>query len=113
MAVSTVSYRLRAGEITPALSTCGGGVPDYFYIQTFGAEKIVTDFDDAKITILASDDMQGQKPGNIEDPDYIATTYFSASYAGRPLRTTDGDLVFSATEQHVSLFINEEEIGIV
>ncbi len=105
-------YRLRGGEINPALASCTGtGVPDYFYIQTFGAEKIIVDFDDAKTTLLRSSDMQGQKPGDHEDAAYRASTYSSASYSSRPLRTTDGDLVWTAQETHVAAWITEEEIG--
>mgnify|MGYP001609338834 CR=1 FL=1 len=112
MPSTSILYRLRGGQINPALSSCTGtGVPDYFYIQTFGAERIVTDFDDAKIAILASDDMQGQKPGDHDDPTYRATTYASASYSSRPLRTTDGDLVWNAQEIHVAEFIDEEDVG--
>ena len=95
----------------PALANCGGSGTPTFFVQTFGAEKIVVDIDDAKIDLLASTDMQGQKPGNIEDPEYIATTYSRASYQGRPLRTTTGDLVFSAVEEHVSVWTEEEAIG--
>ena len=120
MPSSATIYRLRGGEINPALASCTGtGVPDYFYIQTFGAEKIIVDFDDAKITLLRSSDMQGQKPSpiaqyplGIEDPAYIATTYSSASYSSRPLRTTDGDLVWTAQETHVAEWVNEEDIGL-
>lgn len=112
MAVQVVTYRLRGGQIQPKLASCNGtGVPT-FYTQTFGAEKIVVDIDDAKISLLSSSDIQGQKPGDVEDPSYRETTYSSASYQGRPLRTTDGDLVFSATETHVAEFIEEEQIGL-
>ncbi len=112
MPSTSVLYRIRGGQINPAQSNCTGlGVPSYFYIQTFGAERIVTDFDDAKVAILASDDMQGQKPGDHDDPAYRATTYESASYSSRPLRTTDGDLVWNAQEVHVAEFINEEDVG--
>lgn len=96
----------------PKLASCtGSGTPE-FYTQTFGAEKIMVDIDDAKIELLASTDFQGQKLGDIEDPTYRETTYTRASYQGRPLRTTTGELVFSATEEHVSEWIEEEQIGI-
>ena len=118
MPSTSILYRIRGGQINPAQSSCPGfggsgipGQPEYFYIQTFGAERIVTDFDDAKVAILASDDMQGQKPGDNDDPTYRATTYESASYSSRPLRTTDGDLVWNAQEVHVAEFIEEEEVG--
>lgn len=119
MTVRVVSYRLRGGQLQPRVS-CVGGTPSSeiagFYAQTFGAEKIITDVDDAKTVLLASTDFQGQKPPTdpvlgIQDPAYIATTYSRASYQGRPLRTTDGVLVFSATEEFVSQFIDEDQIG--
>ena len=116
MAIQVVTYRLRGGQLVP-IQNCNGGNPsgiNGFYTQTFGAEKVVVDIDDAKTTLLASSDFQGQKesPNGIEDPDYIRTTYSRASYQGRPLRTTDGDLVYSASEEHVVEFIEEEDIGV-
>ncbi len=107
---SIVKYKLRGGEIQPRLASCAGGIPD-FYTQTFGAEKIIVDVDSAKVNLLASTDMQGQKPGNVEDPSYIASTYTSASYQGRSVKTTDGDFVFTAQEEHVGIFIEEEDLG--
>ena len=107
-----VRYRLRGGQLQPKLSTCGGGGVPTFFSQTFGAEKSVVDIFDAKTELLASTDMQGQKPGDVEDPTYRDTTYVSASYQGRSLRTTDGDMVFSATEEHTSEFLEEELLGI-
>ena len=113
MAIEVITYRLRGGQIQPRLSSCGTtSQPEGFVMQTFGVDKTRTDISDAKTELLASSDMQGQKPGDIEDPAYIATTYSSASYTGRPLRTTDGDLVFNATEAHVVEFAEEEELGL-
>jgi hypothetical protein len=111
MAIRVVQYRLRGGQMQPKLASCtGGGAPEFF-TQTFGAEKVLVDIDDAKIELLASTDFQGQRLGDIEDPNYRETTYTRASYQGRPLRTTEGDLVFSATEEHVSEWIEEEGLG--
>jgi len=113
MAIQVVTFRLRGGQVTPVLSSCAGvGTPESFVVQTFGVDKTVTDISDAKTELLASSDMQGQKPGNVEDPAYIQSTYAGASYSGRPLRTTDGVLVFSASEEHVSEFVEEEAIGL-
>lgn len=118
MVVTVVTYKLRGGQIQPRLN-CGGscacaGTPT-FYMQTFGAEKTVSDIYDAKTTLLASTDFQGQKPTTsplgIEDPAYIAQTFSRATYQGRALRTTDGELVYSATEEHVSEFMDEDLIG--
>jgi len=112
MATQVISYKVRGGQITPSLSTCGGGVPDFFVMQTFGVDKIVTDISSAATELLASSDMQGQKPGNVEDQAYIDSTYSSASYSGRPFRDTDGNLVYNATEVHVLQFEDEEVIGL-
>lgn len=118
MVIQVKTYRLRGGQLVPR-QNCTGGSPSSeiagFYTQTFGAEKVVVDIDDAKTELLASTDFQGQKPTNtpqgIEDQAYIDSTYSRASYQGRPLRTTDGDLVYSASEEHVTQFIEEEDIG--
>lgn len=119
MAIEVTTYRLRGGQIQPRHTYVGcaptSPTPD-FYTQTFGAEKVITVIDDAKTLLLASTDFQGQKAPEtdlgIEDPAYIATTYVSASYQGRALRTTDGELVYSATEERTSEFIDESQIGI-
>lgn len=115
MVIQVVTYRLRGGQTQPRTATCGGSNIEGFFSQTFGAEKIVVDIDDAKTALLASTDFQGQKPTTtslgIEDQTYIDSTYSSASYQGRPLRTTDGDLIYSASETHVSQFIEEDDIG--
>lgn len=116
MVVTVVTYKLRGGQVNPRSSSCGGGsVIEGFYMQTFGAEKTVTNIYDAKTTLLASTDFQGQKPTStpqgIEDQSYIDSTFARASYQGRALRTTDGDLVYSATEEHVLKFVDEDDIG--
>ena len=120
MVVTVKTYRLRGGQIQPRMQ-CTGGNPGSeiteFITQTFGAEKVLTDIDDAKTKLLASTDFQGQKPPTdlvlgIQDPAYIASTYSRASYQGRPLRNTDGELVFNATEEHIFEFIDEDLVGI-
>lgn len=109
MAVTVTTYRLRGGQVRPSVGCASGEIPNFF-AQTFGVDKIISDIYEAKTEILASSDMQGQKPGDVEDSTYRETTYTTASYQGRPLRTTDGDLVFSATEEHVHEFVDEEII---
>lgn len=111
MAVTVTSYRLRGGKLQPRVGCNSGGTPE-FYAQSFGVEKLTTDVYDAKTTLLSSNDMQGQKYGDVEDPTYIQETFIKASYQGKALRTTDGELVFSASEEHVSEFVEEEEIGL-
>lgn len=112
MPTTVVTYRLRTGPIIPSLNDCGAHPPDTFIMQTFGVERITTDVYDAKTTLLKSSDMQGQRPGNVEDSAYIATSYVSAAYQARGLKTTDGDLVFTATEEHTHEWTEEEEIGL-
>ena len=112
MATQVTSYKVRGGQITPSLSTCGGGVPDSFIMQTFGVDKTVTDISSSTTVIIASSDMQGQKPGDVEDQAYIDSTYSSASYSGRPFRDTDGNLVYTSSEVHVVEFAEEEIIGL-
>lgn len=118
MAIRVVTFKLRGGQLTPRMNCTGGASGSQiagFYSQTFGAEKTVTEIDDAKTELLASTDFQGQKesPNGIDDPAYIATTYARASYQGTGLRTTDGTLVYSADEEFVSEFIDEEDIGVI
>jgi hypothetical protein len=116
MAITVITYKLRGGQLTPGID-CSSGLPSNlkpdFYSQTFGAERQVTIIDDAKIELLASTDFQGQKesPNGIDDIEYIKSTYSSASYQGTGLRTTDGDLVYSADETFVSQWIEEDAIG--
>ena len=114
MVIQVVSYRLRGGQVQPYSSSLNGTI-EGFIMQTFGAEKVVTDIYEAKEALLASSDFQGQKPTTtsqgIEDQTYIDSTYARASYQGRPLRTTDGTLVYSANEEHVAQFIEESEVG--
>lgn len=114
MVITVTTFRLRGGQIQPKLSNCAGtGVPTFF-AQTFGVDEIKIDISDAKTTLLASSDMQGQKvsPDGVDDQNYIDTTFSRASYQGRPLRTTDGEAVFSATEEHVEKFRDEDVLGL-
>lgn len=112
MVATVVSYRLRSGPPTPSLNDCGAHAPDQFIMQTFGVDKTITDVYDAKTKLLKSSDMQGQKPGDVEDPTYIETTFTSASYQTRGLKTTDGEMVFSGSEVHSTSFVDEAELGI-
>ena len=110
MVVRVVSYKLRGGQVQP-IGTCGSSAISGFVMQTFGAEKIVTYVYDDKTDLLRSTDFQGLKGGDLEDSGYINSTYARASYQCRPFRTTTGEVVFSASEEHVSEFIDEDQIG--
>ncbi len=113
MAIQVVTFRLRGGTITPKLGGCNGlGVPGTFYMQTFGAERVVTDIDDAATTLIKSSDMQGQNiqfDGDHDDPNYRAVAYSQASYNSRGVLTTDGDLVFNANLTHVAEYVDDED----
>ena len=112
MADKVITFKVRGGQITPVLGSCDGIGTPTFIMQSFGVDRVEVDIDQGKTELLTSNDMQGQKPGDIEDLDYIASTYSGASYSGRPLRNTDGEQVFSATETHISSFEEEEVIGL-
>ncbi len=121
MTIRVVTFKLRGGQLQPRLDCTGGltsGQTPTFYTQTFMAEKTTTDIDDAKTELLASTDFQGQKPTpdpvlGIQDPAYIFSTYARASYQGTGLRNTDGTLVYSAEEEFVTEYVEEDQIGIL
>jgi len=110
MALQVIKYTIRASSLQPKGSGCPTGIPEEYIFQTFGADKTIVDVLSATTTLLKSADMQGLKPGDEEDPSYRATTYTKASYSGRGLRTTDGDIVYSGQEEHVSEFVDENEV---
>ena len=110
MVMQTIKYHIRAGSLQPVGAGCPTGIPTEYIYQTFGASKTITDSYDATIQFLKSSDMQGLSPGDETDPSYRNNTYVRASYSGKALRTTDGDMVFSGQEEHVSEFVEEEEV---
>lgn len=103
-------YRVRGSGIQPKSSGCPSGTPTEYFYQTFGAERSVCDVYEAKTTLLKSIDFQGLKAGDEEDVTYRESTFIKASYSGRPLRTTDGELVFNAQEDHVPSFEDEDDV---
>jgi len=121
MSLKVVTFKLSGGQLQTRIDCTGGlssGQAPTFYTQTFGAEKITIEIDDAKTELLASTDFQGQKPTTdpvlgIQDPAYIFSTYARATYQGTGLRNTDGTLVYSAEEEYVTEYIEEEDIGII
>lgn len=110
MAIQTTKYHIRAGGLQPVGAGCPTGIPTQYIYQTFGAEKTIVDIYDATTQFKKSEDMQGLKPGDETDPAYRNNTYVRASYSGRGLRTTDGDIVYSGQEEHVKEFIEEEDV---
>lgn len=120
MPVRIVTFKLRGGQLQPRVNCSaglGGPQTPTFFTQTFGVEKVTTDINDAKTTLLASTDFQGQKPTTtelgIQDPSYIFSTYARASYQGTGLRNTDGTIVFNAEEEFVTEYVNEEDLGVI
>jgi hypothetical protein len=118
MTIRVVTFNLRGGQLQSRMDCSSGltsGQTPTFYTQTFMAEKVSTDIDDAKTELLASTDFQGQKPTittlGIEEVSYVFSTYARASYQGTGLRNTDGTLVYSAEEEYVTQYIEEEDIG--
>jgi hypothetical protein len=108
--LQTTKYRVRVSGLQPKGEGCPTGTPTSYIYQSFGAQKTVVDVYDAKTVLLKSSDFQGLKPGDETDASYRETTFTRASYSGKPLRTTDGTLVYSAQEEHVSEFIDEDEV---
>lgn len=103
-------YTIRASALQPIGNGCPtNGISGFIY-QTFGAEKGTVIIHSATTKILKSADMQGMKAGNEEDSEYRGTTYIRASYSGRGLRTTDGDIVFSGQEEKIPEFIDESQV---
>lgn len=108
--IPTIKYQIRSGGLQPVGGGCPTGTPTSYVLQTFGALKSITNNYDAKELLLKSADFQGLKPGNEEDSAYRESTFVRASYSGRPLRTTDGTLVYQAQEEMVSEFVEESEV---
>jgi len=108
--IQITKYTIRASSPQPIGAGCPTTNVSEYIIQTFGAQKTLVDVYDAKTELLKSADMQGLKEGSEEDSNYRATTYTRASYSGRALRTTSGELVYSGQEEHVSEFCDESEV---
>jgi hypothetical protein len=108
MYIQINKYKISYGGVQPVESGCPSGVPYEYVYQTFGAYKTIVDVQDAITDLKKSSDMQGQKPtDNVEDQAYIDSTYSRISYSGRALRTTDGEMVFSGSEEHIEQFVDE------
>jgi hypothetical protein len=105
MVTRTTSYKLRAsspqpfkGDCTsleePAPATIG------FVLQTFMAEKTITDSCEDKTELLCSNDMRGLGGG-----------YLSASYSAQKFLDPDtGEIVFQSNETTEEEYIEEEEV---
>ena len=108
--LTVTKYQIRAGGPQPVAPGCPSSMPTRYVYQTFGAWKVDTDIEEATTTLKKSTDLQGQKfSQDVEDPIYIANTYSSISYSGRPLRTTDGIQIFTEQAAHVELWTEESE----
>jgi len=100
MVTTIKTYRLRGGQATPIQSKDVPGEISGFVAQTFGADLVRIDISEAKTTLLSSTDFQGFTGyGDPLDPEN--DNYAKASYQARPLKNTDGELVFSASEERV------------
>lgn len=104
MVTRSTSYRLRTSGPQPQKGACtslGEPLPtSSFVLQTFLAEKIVTDTCDDKSRLLCSTDMEG-----------LGGNYVSASYtAQRFLDPDTQSIVFQASETFVSEYIEEDAV---
>ena len=105
MVTRTTSYRLRAGAPAPIKGDCTSleapaPATISFVLQTFKAEKQVTDTCEDKEQLLCSTDMTG-----------LGGNFRSASYtAQRFLDPDTGEIIFQATEALREEFIEEDEV---
>ena len=108
--MEVTKYTIRGSSLQPVGDGCPMSSITGFVFQTFGATKTTIVVHSATTELLKSSDMQGMKEGNEEDASYRNTTYTRASYSGRGLRTTDGDIVFSGQEEKVPEFVDESQV---
>ena len=106
MVTRTTSYRLRSSGPQARSDTCGTGTDanpgqiSGFVMQTFLAEKIITDTCEDKEQILCSTDMIG-----------LGGNYTAASYtAQRFLDPDNGNIVFQASETFDRVIVDEVEV---
>lgn len=105
MVTRATSYRLRAGSPQPVKGDCTSleePAPDTigFVLQTFMAEKTVTDTCEDKAELLCSNDMQG-----------LGGNYISASYtAQRFLDPDTNEIIFQSSETLAEEYIEEDEV---
>jgi len=105
MVTRTTSYRLRASSPQPSKGDCTTleePAPDTvgFVLQTFMAEKTITDSCEDKTELLCSNDMRGLGGG-----------YLSASYSAQKFLDPDtGEIVFQSNETAEEEFIEEDEV---
>jgi hypothetical protein len=105
MVTRTTSYRLRAAAPQPSKGDCTSleePAPTVvgFVLQTFMAEKTITDSCEDKTELLCSNDMRGLGGG-----------YLSASYSAQKFLDPDtGEIVFQANETLEEEFIEEDEV---
>ena len=101
-------FKLRSASPQPAEA-------DLFYLQTVKVERVKVDIYEAKTgeELLVSDDFRGRGCAQGLDQDSITgeeDCFIQAQYSRLPYKNLDGDNVFSATEEHLPTYIEEEEI---
>ena len=106
MVARSTSYRLRSSGPQARTDTCvqdiaaNPGTITGFIMQTFMAEKIITDSCGDKEQILCSTDMIG-----------LGGNYTAASYtAQRFLNPDNGAIVFQASETFDRIIIDEDDV---
>lgn len=107
MVTRSLSYRLRSAGPQARSDTCStvaesadSGTISGYVLQTFKAEKIITDSCEDKEQILCSTDMIG-----------LGGNYTSASYTAQRFVDPDsGNIVFQAVETFDRIIIEEDEV---
>jgi hypothetical protein len=107
MAEPIVQYRYKLRAAGPQQAEA-----DTFYLQTFMVEKVRVDIYEAKkdTELLVTDNFRGRlcvigEPTGEEDDCFI-----SAQYQRLPYKDLEGDQQYSATEDHIPTYVDEEEI---
>jgi hypothetical protein len=117
--VTVTKYSLRMGSPMPASPTGGGRVSKYV-IQTFGVEVSKIDNWEAITGLYPSEVMQGLQDypeigtnGIVDLTDFVESSYVRISYTGTDVRDTDGNMIFKGTEEHSSIWMDEEDSGLI
>jgi len=106
MVTRSTTYRLRASTPQPAKGRCADPLLDpnpatvSFFLQTFKAERQITDTCEDQSLLLCSNDMLG-----------LGGLFVSASYTAQRFLDPDTNaIVFQSSETKEGVIINEDEV---
>jgi hypothetical protein len=107
MAEPIIQYRYKLRAAGPQQAE-----GDIFYLQTFKVEKVRVDVYEAKkdSELLVTDNFRGRLCVTTEPTGEEEDCFISAQYQRLSYKDLDGDQVFSATEDHLPTYVDEEAI---